>query len=62
VALIDTDCDPDRVDLPIPANDDSMRSIDLIINLLSDAILQGKTKASVQQQQQSEGSEGDAKS
>ena len=31
VALIDTDCDPDVVDLPIPGNDDSMRSIELIV-------------------------------
>src|SRR5690606_4959552 len=38
VALIDTDCDPDVIDLPIPGNDDSMRSIDLIINQLADAI------------------------
>ena len=30
VALIDTDCDPDLVDLPIPGNDDSMRSIELV--------------------------------
>ena len=31
VALLDTDCDPDVVDLPIPGNDDSMRSIELVI-------------------------------
>ena len=31
VALIDTDCDPDQVDLPIPGNDDSMRSIELVV-------------------------------
>ena len=31
VALIDTDCDPDVVDLPIPGNDDSIRSIELIV-------------------------------
>ena len=30
VALIDTDCDPDVVDLPIPGNDDSIRSIELV--------------------------------
>ena len=30
VALLDTDCDPDLVDLPIPGNDDSMRSIELV--------------------------------
>jgi small subunit ribosomal protein S2 len=42
VALIDTDCDPDDVDLPIPGNDDSIRSIELIIRLLADAVLAGK--------------------
>ena len=51
VALIDTDCDPDQVDLPIPGNDDSMRSIELIVNLLADAIAAGKTQSAVQQQQ-----------
>jgi small subunit ribosomal protein S2 len=59
VALIDTDCDPDLVDLPIPGNDDSMRSIDLIVNALADAVAEGKTKAGIQQQQQNEG--GDSK-
>jgi small subunit ribosomal protein S2 len=42
VALIDTDSDPDEVDLPIPGNDDSIRSIELISARLSDAILEGK--------------------
>ena len=31
VALIDTDCDPDLVDLPIPGNDDGIRSIELVM-------------------------------
>ena len=57
VALIDTDCDPDTIDLPIPGNDDSMRSIDLIINVLADAIAEGKTKNAIQSQQQAEGAE-----
>lgn len=57
VALIDTDCDPDRVDLPIPGNDDSMRSIELIMKMLSDAIVAGKGKAAVQSQYASEGAE-----
>jgi len=57
VALIDTDCDPDKVDLPIPGNDDSMRSIDLIINILADAIAEGKSQAATQQQQKAEGAE-----
>ena len=42
VALIDTDSDPDTVDLPIPGNDDSIRSIELIVQQLADAIIEGK--------------------
>lgn len=57
VALIDTDCDPDQIDLPIPGNDDSMRSIDLIINIIADAIAEGKAEAASQQQQKAEGKE-----
>jgi small subunit ribosomal protein S2 len=45
LALTDTDCDPDEVDLPIPGNDDSIRSIELIIQLLADAVLAGKAAA-----------------
>jgi small subunit ribosomal protein S2 len=45
VALMDTDCDPDLVDLPIPGNDDSMRSIDLLVKRLVDAIVEGKAAA-----------------
>ncbi|MEE2641723.1 MAG: 30S ribosomal protein S2 [Planctomycetota bacterium] len=41
VALIDTDCDPDLVDLPIPGNDDGIRSIDLILQNLADAVIAG---------------------
>src|SRR2546429_4609902 len=42
VALIDTDSDPDVVDLPIPGNDDSIRSIELMTARLADAVLEGK--------------------
>ena len=42
LALIDTDCDPDEVDLPIPGNDDGIRSIELIAKHLADAVLLGK--------------------
>lgn len=41
IALIDTDSDPDEVDLPIPGNDDSIRSIELILSYLADAIIDG---------------------
>ncbi|QDV36634.1 30S ribosomal protein S2 [Tautonia plasticadhaerens] len=45
VALMDTDCDPDVVDLPIPGNDDSMRAIELILGRLTQAIIDGKAAA-----------------
>jgi small subunit ribosomal protein S2 len=45
VALIDTDCDPDLVDLPIPGNDDSIRSIELVLQQLASAVLEGKANA-----------------
>lgn len=41
VALTDTNCDPTNVDYVIPANDDSMRSIELIAKFLTDAIIEG---------------------
>ena len=45
MALIDTDCDPDAVDLPIPGNDDGIRSIDLILSELADSVLEGAAVA-----------------
>jgi small subunit ribosomal protein S2 len=49
VALIDTDCDPDVVDLPIPGNDDGIRSIEIIVRQLADAIIEGKTSVATKQ-------------
>jgi small subunit ribosomal protein S2 len=60
LALIDTDCDPDVVDLPIPGNDDSIRSIELISRLLADAILEGKNDAATQQPARAEAAAKDA--
>ena len=42
VALVDTDCDPDVIDVPIPANDDAMRSVTVILKRLADACEEGK--------------------
>ncbi|MDB5172543.1 MAG: rpsB [Phycisphaerales bacterium] len=42
VALIDTDSDPDQIDLPIPGNDDAMRAVEIILHDLADAIIEGK--------------------
>ena len=55
VALIDTDSDPDEVDLPIPGNDDSIRSIELIVSHLADAILGGKGATGQLKQEEAEG-------
>jgi small subunit ribosomal protein S2 len=55
IALIDTDCDPDEVDLPIPGNDDSIRSIEIIVQLLADAVLAGKAAEGSLKQEQAEG-------
>jgi small subunit ribosomal protein S2 len=50
VGLIDTDSDPDTVDVAIPVNDDSIRAIDLILDELADAVAVGKTMAPARQE------------
>ena len=42
IALIDTDSDPDLIDLPIPGNDDAMRAIEIVMRELADSIIEGK--------------------
>jgi small subunit ribosomal protein S2 len=42
IALIDTDSDPDLIDLPIPGNDDAMRAIEIIMHELAEAVIEGK--------------------
>ena len=41
VAIVDTNCDPDPIDLPIPANDDAARAIALYCDLIADAVIDG---------------------
>jgi small subunit ribosomal protein S2 len=43
ISILDTNCDPDLIDIPIPGNDDAVRSIKLIVNLLTDSIIKGQT-------------------
>ena len=50
IGLLDTDSDPDTVDVAIPANDDSIRAIDLILNELADAVAIGKTMVAAHQE------------
>jgi small subunit ribosomal protein S2 len=42
VALVDTNCDPDEVDYIIPGNDDAIRSCDLIVRVMADAVAEGR--------------------
>nr|YP_010536902.1 ribosomal protein S2 [Helicotheca tamesis]UYC30689.1 ribosomal protein S2 [Helicotheca tamesis] len=46
VSILDTNCDPDLVDIPIPGNDDAVRSIKLILKSLTDSINLGKSRIS----------------
>ena len=41
IATVDTNCDPDVIDYPIPANDDAIRGIELLTSLMADAVLEG---------------------
>jgi len=52
IALIDTDSDPDLIDLPIPGNDDAMRAIDLIMKELADAAIDGRQGRNAQEAKQ----------
>ena len=42
IAIVDSNTDPNKVTFPIPANDDSMRTINIIISALADAVLEAK--------------------
>jgi len=46
IAIVDSNTDPEKVDYPIPANDDSMRTIQLIISALADAVVEARSAAS----------------
>ena len=62
VAIIDTNCDPDEVDYPIPGNDDAIRAVKLIAAKMADAVLEGKqgeqmTDAAVEETEETEDEE-----
>ncbi len=44
VAIVDTNCDPDEVDYPIPGNDDAIRAIRLMVGKMADAVLEGRAE------------------
>nr|QCI05452.1 ribosomal protein S2 [Crouania attenuata] len=47
ICILDTNCNPELIDIPIPANDDAIRSIKLVISKIADAILEGRAISNV---------------
>jgi small subunit ribosomal protein S2 len=55
IGIVDTNCDPDEVDYPVPGNDDALRSIRLFASRIADAVLAGR---GMRESAQAEGAEG----
>ncbi|MGI6561359.1 MAG: 30S ribosomal protein S2 [Clostridia bacterium] len=60
IAIVDTNCDPDEVDYPIPGNDDAIRAIKLLAGVIADAVLEAKQGEQLTDVSRSESNEGDA--
>jgi len=64
VGIVDTNCDPDEVDYIIPANDDAIRAIRLLTNLMADAVIEGQrereARAADEAGEESEGAAADS--
>jgi ribosomal protein S2 len=61
VAIVDTNCDPDEIDFPIPGNDDAIRAVRLITGKIADAIIEAKAEIEASlpgAEQMGEGEEG----
>lgn len=48
-AIVDTNCDPEEVDYPVPANDDAIKSVQVICKAFADAVLMGKERSAARQ-------------
>ena len=58
VAIVDTNCDPELIDFPIPGNDDAIRAIELITGLMSSAFVEGRQGVDGAVQPEAEAAEG----
>jgi len=54
VAIVDTNCNPDDVDYPIPANDDAIKAINLVCHKLADAVIEAKSSGMVSPTEEAE--------
>lgn len=59
IAVVDTNCDPDMVDVIIPGNDDAIRAIKLFVSAIADAVLEGQALAETKAQDMEEEEEGE---
>ena len=55
IALADTNCDPDEMDYPIPANDDAIRAVNLLCEKIADAAVEGRRQREAQIKDREEG-------
>ena len=53
-AIVDTNCDPELIDYPIPANDDAVKSIELITRVIADSITEARQTADMKKMQKEE--------
>ena len=61
IGLIDTNCNPEDVDYPIPGNDDAIRAVKLITDVMANAIIEGKQGESMDMSEQQEVMESESK-
>ena len=49
VAIVDTNCDPELVDFPIPANDDALKAVQCLTKAIADAVMEGNQRVAARQ-------------
>jgi small subunit ribosomal protein S2 len=54
VAIVDTNCNPEVIDFPIPANDDALKSVQLITKAVADAVVEGTQRAAAHRAEEAE--------
>ena len=59
IALADTNCDPDEMDYPIPANDDAIRAVRLLCAKIADAVIEGRRELDAQRKDEEQTEEGE---
>ncbi|MEK6755351.1 MAG: 30S ribosomal protein S2 [Bacteroidota bacterium] len=61
VAIVDTNCDPEVIDFPIPANDDALKAVQLITKAIADAVVEGSQRVAARQAEEAMAQTGERK-